>query len=116
MPDEPSARRLRALGIPGVSVVVAPGVLGRDASGATVDLAQAIRAVEKRHVKINEFSTVAVIAPAGRTIRVDGLSPDLPWVRRAAILLIDDLLRTTPAPLPALYRIERAARTVDSQA
>lgn len=114
--DETSAGRLRALGVAGVSIIVAPGVLGRDAAGATVELAQAIHAVEQRHVKLADFSTVSLITPAGHTILVDGLSPDLPWVRRAAILLIDDLLRTTAAPVPMLYRIERAARTVDSQA
>jgi len=108
------AARLRGLGVSGVRVIAAPLVLGGGRS--TVDLARVATLLGEHAVDLNNFSNVNVIAPAGHTLLVDGLSPDLPWVRRAVLLLIDDLLQAVSTTLPSLYQLERAARIVASQA
>ena len=114
--DPAQAARLRAQGAAGVSVIMGTRVLGDDLGHATVDVARVTRLLADNAVDLNNFSNVNLIAPAGHTLLVDGLSPDLPWVRRAAIVMIDDLLQSVSTTMPTLYQLERAARTVASQA
>lgn len=114
--DAAQAGRLKDRAGERAAVVVGTGVLGERAGRGTVEMAVLVGLLASNGIDLATFSGVRFIAPAGRTVVMEGVGEDLPWLRQAALILIDDVLRSAEASMPALNAIERVARLVAEQA